>query len=341
MTVGGNERITAGRTGAPPGRVFGVIAGALIVAVLLNAPELETEAKAKPYGRDRDIWVNVWRPFAAVSRALQFDEPRKRFDNAIGRGDSGKVFELPPVVEEIPEPPAQALRTPTKEDPLRLWVGGDSMSKILGEAILRQADESGFFDAEQDSQLSSGLVRADFFDWPGRFDKLAKEDKANEVFVLVFGANDDQGIKTPEGDIFQPEGKDLAGWEREYRRRVAGTMDVLKADGRLVVWVGQPIMRDDDTAEAMARLNTIYREEAEKRPWVRFVDLWPLFVDGGGNYDPYIKDDDGETKLMRHPDGVHLVREGGEKAARHILDLIQKEAKLSEPAAVNPNVTSQ
>ena len=338
MTVGGDERSTTGRTGAPPRRVFGVIAGALIVAVFLNAPELETEAKAKPYGRDRDTWVNVWKPFAAVSRTLQLDEPRKRLDDAIGRGNSGKVFELPPVVEEIPEPPEQALRTPTKEEPLRLWVGGDSMSKILGEAILRQADESGFFDAEQDSQLSSGLVRPDFFDWPGEFADLAKERHPNEVFVLVFGANDSQGIKTPDGKIYQP---DEEGWAREYRRRVAGTMDILKADGRLVVWVGQPVMRDDDFSDRMAELNVIFKEEAEKRPWVRFVDLWPLFVDGGGNYDPYIKDDDGETKLMRHPDGVHLVRDGGEKAARRILELIKNEAKLGAPVVVDPNVTSR
>ena len=346
-TVGRNERSSAGRTGAPPRRVFGVIAGALLVAVFLNAPELETEAKAKPYGRDRDIWVNVWKPFATVSRTLQLDEPRKRFDNAIGRGNQGQVFELPPIVDEIPEPPAQALRTPTKEDPLRIWVGGDSMSKVLGEALLRQAGESGFFDAEQDSQLSSGLVRPDFFDWPGKFADLARDDDANEVFVLVFGANDNQGIKTPEGDIFQPEGKDLEGWEREYRRRVAGTMDVLKAEGRLVIWIGQPNMRDEDTAEAMARMSKIYREEAEKRPWVRFFDLWPLFVDGGGKYDPYIKDDDGELKLMRHPDGVHLVREGGEKAARHILDLVKAEAQLEDEApvqpaaAIDPSITSR
>ena len=42
-----------------------------------------------------------------------------------------------------------------------------------------------FFDAEQESELSSGLVRGDFFDWPGRFDKLAKEDNANETKLGV------------------------------------------------------------------------------------------------------------------------------------------------------------
>jgi hypothetical protein len=118
-------------------------------------------------------------------------------------------------------------------------------------------------------------------------------------------------------------------------------MDILKADGRLVVWVGQPAMRDGEFSERMEDLNVIFREEAAKRPWVRFVDLWTLFVDEDGDYNPYIEDDDGEEKLMRHPDGVHLVREGGERAARHIMDVIEEQAKLNEPAPIDPNVTSR
>ena len=341
-TVGGREREHEGRIGAPPKRVFWVIAVALLIAVFLNAPELESEAKAKPYGRDRDIWVNVWKPFATVSRALYLDQPREWFDDAIGRGADTDVFQLPAVVEQPPaEKPQLTLRTPTKEDPLRLWVGGDSMSKVLGEAIVRQAEESGYFDPHQDSQLSSGLVRPDFFDWPGHFDDLAHDDEPHEVFVVIFGANDDQGIKTPDGKIFQPEGKDWPGWEQEYRRRVAGTMDVLKADGRLVVWVGQPVMEDGGLSRAMERLNVIYREEAEKRPWVRYFDMWQLFQDENGKYDSHIRDDDGEVKEMRHPDGVHLVREGGEFAARRILDLIEREAKLEEPPPVDASITSR
>ncbi len=35
-----------------------------------------------------------------------------------------------------------------------------------------------------------------------------------------------------------------------------------------------------------------------------------------------------KVALMRHPDGVHLVREGGEKAARAIIRAIQEEAGL-------------
>ncbi len=352
MAQAEREQLDGGRIEARPRRVLWVIAAGLFIALLLNASELEREAKAKPYGRERDVWVAIWKPFAVFSHALYIDRPRAWFDDAIGRGDDDSVFELPaspdgspppgngtslpgatatkgnpktPAATATPSKPKQIIRTPSTEDPLRVWVGGDSMSKILGEALVRQATESGIMTPLQDSQLSSGLTRPDFFDWPGHFNDLSKEVPPNDVFVLMFGANDSQGIKTPDGKIFQP-GDD--SWNVEYRRRVAGTMDLLKADNRLVVWVGQPIMESAKLSQRMAELNVIYREEAAKRPWIRYIDLWPLFINASGAYDAYITDDDGEVKLMRNPDGVHLVREGGEKAARHVLELVRKEALI-------------
>lgn len=328
--------------------MFGVIVGALLIAVLLNAPWLEDGAKRQPFGKERDFWVAVWKPFAAVSRALYLDQPRRWVEDALGRESGGDVFELPasggdepapggggdrtatprpdrtPEATPTPAPPRQLLRTPDATAPLRVWVGGDSMTKVLGEALVRQASETGVMTPVQDSQLSSGLTRPDFFDWPGHFNQLVMSDAA-DVYVVMFGANDSQGIQTPAGAIYQPG---EAGWTVEYRRRVAGVMDLLKRDGRMVIWVGQPIMRSEEFSARMAELNAIYREEAAKRYWVRFVDLWPLFTAPGGGYDAYIADDDGEVKLMRHPDGVHLVREGGEKAARAILKTIQEEAGL-------------
>ena len=326
MTSPQAETIGDDRKGISPWRVLAVIAGALFMAVMLNAPELEREAKAKPLGGERDFWVAAWKPFAVVSRALYLDKPREWADEALDRTDRGRAFALPTPAPVTPAAPKQLIRTPTKEEPLKLWIGGDSVVKVLGEAVVRQATESGLLEPVLEPQLSSGLTNERFFDWPREFDRLAKEDDPHEVFVVMFGANDGQGIITPEGKVFQEAGE--PGWLVEYRRRVAGVMDILKAEERLVVWVGQPIMRSDDLSDLMAKMNAIYREEAAKRPWVKFLDLWPLFSTPDGEYDDAVVDDDGEEKVVRHPDGVHLVREGGERAARHILKLILDEAKV-------------
>ncbi|WP_322796809.1 DUF459 domain-containing protein [Tepidiforma sp.] len=339
------------RLGARPGRVFGVMVGGLLLAVLLNAPALERGAESMPYGRERDFWLAVWKPFAAVSRALFLDEPRNALDRLLGRDHGGDLFELPaspgdggtPAPGETPAPtpvqgrgtpaptatptpdPRPKLRTPTAADPLRVWIGGDSMAKVLGEAFLRQAAETGVIAATHDPQLSSGLTRPDFFDWPGHFNSLVQNGNY-EVFIVMFGANDSQGIRTPDGKIFQP-GEE--GWTAEYRRRVAGVMDLLGGNNRLVLWLGQPIMRSAEFSERMAALNVIYREEAAKRPWVRFIDLWPLFTTPSGGYDAYLQDDDGEVKEMRHPDGVHFVRDGAERASRAIMAVLKEEAGLA------------
>lgn len=340
------------RLGARPRRVFGVMVGGLLLAVLLNAPALEQGAESMPYGRERDFWLAVWKPFAAVSRLFFLDEPRNLLDRALGR-EQRDLFELPaapgdepgqpggdatalpgrtptpgrgtPAASPTPTPdPRPKLRTPTAADPLRVWIGGDSMVKVLGEAFVRQAAETGVIAAAHDPQLSSGLTRPDFFDWPGHFNQLVQSGRY-EVFIVMFGANDSQGIKTPEGQIFQPGDP---GWTAEYRRRVAGVMDLLGGGNRLVLWVGQPIMRSAEFSQRMAELNAIYREEAAKRPWVQFIDLWPLFQAPGGGYDAYLRDDDGQVKEMRHPDGVHLVRDGGERAARAIMAALKAEAGI-------------
>jgi len=329
-TVGGKSEETGAR-GMPWKRVLAVIAAALLIAVLLNAPELKHEAEQKPLGNERDFWVTVWTPFAAVSETFFLDQPREWADSALNREDADGVFELPPaasaspVADTTPAPAAQLVRTPSVEQPLRLWVGGDSVVKVVGEAIVRQAGEAGLFEATHEPQLQSGLTRPDFFDWPREIDRVSKVDPPYEVIVVMFGANDAQGIIEPNGTIHQQAG--TPGWQAEYRRRVAGVMDLMKADNRLVAWVGQPIMRSDELSAQMQMTNAIFKDEASKRPWVKYIDLWPLFVNAEGKYDAYVVDDDGETKLMRNPDGVHLVREGGEKAARLILAEILEEAK--------------
>ena len=345
-TVGGKDTQAPGRNAWDAKRVFLVILGALVIAVLLNAPELEAEAKRKPLGADRDFWVATWKPFATVSRALYLDKPREWADEALGRDDNGPLFALPPDGSTpgdstsgpaaTPTPPAQLVRTPTAADPLRLWVGGDSIMKVLGEAVVRQSAESNLVEPTHEAVLESGLTRPDFFDWPRELNEVAHANPSYDVIVVMFGANDAQGIIEPDGTVHQQFG--TPEWLAEYRRRVAGAMDVLKSDSRLVVWVGQPIMRDRGLSDRMAALNEVYRQEAAKRPWVRYFDTWELFTDANGGYNAYIKDDDGELKLMRNPDGVHFVREGGEKAARHILDLVFEVAKV-EGAAPAPTPT--
>jgi hypothetical protein len=174
-------------------------------------------------------------------------------------------------------------------------------------------------------RYSSGLTRPDYFDWFAAAASAIATDTP-EVVVVMFGANDAQGIQTAAG----PAGFGTEAWIAEYRARVAAMMDLLAAGGRTVYWIGQPIMRSESFAERMALLDTIYREEAARRPdWVRFVDTWSLMADAEGNYAAYLPGADGSPVLVRRSDGIHLTEAGAERIAESVLAMIGADFDLA------------
>jgi uncharacterized protein len=339
----------------PVKRVAAIGVAGLIIGALLNANAILETAKQKPFGTERDIWVAVWEPIAWVSNLFFLDEPRNMLDDALGRsGGGGDDFVFPPPTGETPAPgatqqPGQPTptpeqpstptatptpvppRQPTAEEPLRLWVGGDSQAQVFGESVVAMSADTGLIDSHLDYRISTGLTRPDYFNWPAH---LASEieERQPEVLIVVFGANDAQGIQTPEGDIYQPFED---GWVAEYRRRVAGTMDLLEAPGRRVFWVAQPIAQSWEYSQRMAELNTIYEEEAASRPWITYFDTWPLFTDENGNYSAFLPDESGAVQNMRQGDGIHLSRPGGDRLARALLEAIGEEVNIG-PGFSNP-----
>ncbi|HEY7072248.1 MAG TPA: DUF459 domain-containing protein, partial [Acidimicrobiales bacterium] len=211
--------------------------------------------------------------------------------------------------------PAQ-LRTPTAARPLRLWVGGDSMSEAFGRALSTDAQATGVVAPELHYEMASGLTRPDYYNWPKA---LASDLEATdpEVVVAVFGVNDAQGIVLPDGTPV-PEVSDPR-WSVEYRRRVGAVMDQLRGDHRLVLWVMQPPMRDPGFDGRMDAVNQAITAEAAGRPWIVLVDPASVVGDANGAYI-----DDG-----RRGDGIHLTPEGGEKLAAHVLDLLGQRVDLT------------
>ena len=223
-----------------------------------------------------------------------------------------------------PPPTEVGLRTPTLEEPLRLWVGGDSMAQTFGESLVRLARDTRLVDPKLHYEISSGLTRPDYYDWPRA---LASDvvDQRSEVVVAVFGANDAQGIVLPDGTPIQQMSDPR--WAHEYRRRVAAVMDQLRADDRLVVWITLPPMRDPDFDARVDRINPIYRAEAAARPWVTVVDAADALGDDG-EFADLLPDGSGGLEDVRLADGVHLTRAGGDRLAAEVLDVVEARAGL-------------
>jgi len=205
---------------------------------------------------------------------------------------------------------------PTPVDPLRLHIMGDSMVQFFGHVMVGLANDTGVIEASTEHQLSSGLSRPDFYDWPTRIvEVLAVEDP--DAVVLMFGGNDAQAIVV-DGQIAR---RFSDAWVQEYSARVGHVMDLVTTDpDRVLIWVGQPIMEDPEYDSRMQRLNEVFDAEAAKRDRVHYADTRDLFRGPNGGFSRYVADTDGQLADVRLTDGVHLSTIGGRWLSQVLLD---------------------
>ena len=318
---------------APAGRVLVVMVAALVLAMLVNADALVARVERQDPGPARDRALTVWHPVQDLSHALQLHRVRQLVDWVAGNDDADRSAVPEPAPEtaslpgrgELPRPggdlpdedtlptagPA-TLRTPTTARPLRLWVGGDSMSESFGRELATQAEATGVIDPTVHTEMASGLTRPGYFDWPAALEADLKSADP-EVVVAVFGVNDAQGIVLPDGTPV-PEVSDPR-WTVEYQRRVGAVMDQLRADDRLVLWVTQPPMRDPEFDARIAVVNQAIAAEAATRPWIVLVDPAPAVG--------------ATTPDIRRSDGIHLTEAGGALLATDVLGLLDERVDLT------------
>ena len=318
------------------GEVLLIGVAALVLAALVNADALVERAERKELGPARDRSLAIWHPVQDISHVLQLHRIRQAADALAGNDDDDDVTDL--TTTTVPEgatttvPPRPQLRTPTAAQPLRLWVGGDSIVRDFGESVLRLTAPDPLFDPVLHYEISSGLTRPDYYDWPGALaDDMAATDP--EVVVIMFGANDGQGIVTADGTAIQ-EVSDPA-WDDEYARRVGAVMDLLRdGEDRLVYWVLQPPMRDGGFDARIDIINAVYQREAADRPWIQIVDTTPLFGDASGDYADALPGPSGAVADLRQGDGIHLSRDGADLLAQHVLGLVA--AEISPATGAGP-----
>ena len=214
--------------------------------------------------------------------------------------------------EETPEPGIfDAPRVPDEEDPLEMYVGGDSISRDLGEGLAR-VTPADLVRIDLDPRPATGLSRPDFFDWSQHLAGVLTES-APDVFVVMFGANDFQNVEY-EDEILDRFG---AEWLELYRERVDRIMTLLSQPDTQTVWIGQPPVRESRLSGGLAMLNEVYAETSAEHPQVTYVDTWDIFSDADGGY---VDEIDGVR--LRREDGVHLTIAGGNHLAEAVWRVI-------------------
>lgn len=195
-----------------------------------------------------------------------------------------------------------APRMPTAADPARVLLVGDSEAGGLSPFLKPVMDATGLVTLTTDYQVSSGLVRPDFYDWPTHLNESVRVADP-DIVVTLFGGNDGQPFPgMPSKPVDSPE------WRAEYGKRVSAVMDFLSSDGRTLIWVGVPNAENDSLTASLSVQNDVVKEQVAAHPNVTFVDAWYRFTGIDGNFAPMVEDPrDGNYVAVRsETDGFHL-----------------------------------
>ena len=307
-----------------------ILALALFLAALLQAEGLRKQAEIQPSGFQRDVALLVTKPLVSFSRALHLTTPRHELQVAIGRGDEDRIdtkvhltlpppAKTPPVQKPKPHEPVKPLFTAAH--PLRVWVAGDSLAQVPGDALERIGGAIDVVGVE--SRLSTGLARTDLYNWFTRIQQAPRQLHPN-VVVFSFGADDAHDYMG--GAHVGPFGS--PSWVAEYRRRVDGVTRELNDDGIYVVWLGLPIPDGPGFKKSFPVVNRILESVAHTRSDdAMFVDTWHLLDDFHGRYTAYLRIH-GKLTLVRLPDGVHYTQAGGDLVADQVIAQLRTRYRL-------------
>jgi len=343
----------------PAGMVLVVVVMALVASLFLSADSINRKAAGRR--DNTEFRRGLADKIAMVSDGLKIDVPARSFDDAVSpylnrerktdqvassdvvadrearaaeiraasqatapdttvvHGPDGSV--VTPTGPPTTVDPRPKLRAPTPDNPLKLWIGGDSISYEPGVAVQNIAAKTKLFTVVTDARPSTGLTRPDYFNWPQHLDRdVVPLDGGGidpDVVMIMFGGNDAQNIPA-----YAPEGNEVAvlgspEWQVQYRKRVADTMDLLRSpkDDRLVMWLGSPIMGPNSGVRHLDQLDYIFYTEAIKRPWVVYFDSWAYFTDASGAYAKTLPAADGKPHAMRANDNIHFSSLGGDRLA--------------------------
>ena len=226
---------------------------------------------------------------------------------------------------------AAAPPPPKKNASSFVYVFGDSLGQFLAngldDALVDRQDVA----VVHKARGPSGLVTKDYYDWPKAIDTLLAGKDKIDVAVMMIGSNDRQPIRE--------DGKTLEigsdEWKAVYKQRVTAIDEAFLKKGIPLIWVGVPIVKDGDFADAMAALNDIYRDAAGKTG-ATYVDTWEAFSDDNGDFAAFGPDVNGQTVRLRSADGVLFTRAGARKLAHFVEAHVRRDLDGKAPPPVLP-----
>jgi len=264
----------------------------------------------------------------AMAQNIQVAQAKKRpglFERLFGpRKSAPTVLKRAPVrkrpvvtrrrtVKRAPAPTVKTVNVAPKDPNARkILVVGDYVAAGLAWGLDQALAKETKIEVAKRYDGSSGLVRADYFDWNKQILDILNEENP-DVVVVVLGANDRQDMR----DGNQRYSIQSPKWEEAYVQRIEGLADTLKVYGRPFFWVSAPPLRGTSTMTDIAYINGLYKPLVEKAGG-HYVDVWNGFTNANGQYITTGPDIDGQTKALRTSDGINFTSAGKLKLAYYV-----------------------
>jgi hypothetical protein len=240
---------------------------------------------------------------------------------------------VPATTTRAPGTPGGAAVQPT----FFIDVLGDSLASLTASGLTEAFADKPEIAVADKSHDASGLVRADYFDWPKAAHDLATGKDHIDFVVVMVGINDLQAMRDGADNVDPLTDR----WKSAYAARIDAVLAPFQAAHIPIAWVGMPPMRTDRFNADIVKLNEIDRAEVEKQG-VKYIDIWDAFADQNGLYDASGPNVDGQIVKLRGPDGIHFTKAGGRKVA-HFLEaeirrVFDKDRPQSETADLPPDI---
>lgn len=195
---------------------------------------------------------------------------------------------------------------------ISIAIVGDSIARGYCRGLKRHLKPLSQVSLHCWTKPSSGLTRLDFFNWNDELRSLLPRGKVDYA-IISMGANDAQDMTLKNRIVRFSD----PAWGEVYRARVDDMIDLFKANGTDVFWIGMPIARSKNYTSKMAKLNRIYTDASSSRG-ATFISLWEFTQEASGRYTRVLPGLDGRPQLARAKDGIHFNRTGERIVSCHI-----------------------
>lgn len=246
----------------------------------------------------------------------------------VSRTSRVKTAPSPRSIAPPPEPVVEKL-----ENARKILVVGDFLANGTADGLTVAFSQAPGVVVVDRSNGSSGLVRDDYYDWPGQARGIVEEVQPS-IIVVQLGSNDRQQLLVNG----KRESVRSPNWTAEYERRTRALIDALGGGSRPFLWVGLPAFKSPSMTTDMVALNGVIRKQVEKAGG-EFIDIWDGFVDEEGKFIFTGSDINGQQVRLRGSDGINVTTAGRRKIAFYVEKSIRRllgDAAAEGISAVDP-----